>query len=366
MASAIVISAATFFGLLHAACGDDDERGADVAPDGGVEAAPPTLPTIETRPVVCDPAVPLPSDLRCTGLYADFDARTIAPDAREFAPAGSFWSDGATKRRFLKLPAGSKIDTTDMDEWVFPVGTKVWKEFAVGGKVIETRLFTKVEPARWVFTTYVWRADATAALRDDTGARNVAGTYEIPSAVQCSKCHGGHTDRLLGVEAVSLGLPGATGLTLATLANEGLLSVPPPATTITLPGDARAQAALGYLHINCGVPCHSPNSRGTSSFTGLLMRLSAKALLAGPVNVADTDTYKTTIGSDGGVPFVTTQYLDDDRFVGHLRVTPKNPDKSLVWSVVSLRGPGQMPPIVSHEIDQKGAQLLRDWIGGLP
>jgi hypothetical protein len=363
VAGGLLLLSAALIAALHVGCGDDEEPIAPGTLDGGDAQS---LPTIDTRPVVCDPAVPLPSDLRCTGLYANFDAKTISPDAREFAPALTFWSDGSTKRRWMQLPAGSTIDTTDMDEWVFPVGTKVWKEFTVAGKLAETRLFTKVDASRWDFTTYIWRADATAAIRQDTGEPAFIGTYEVPNTVHCSQCHNGHADRLLGVDAVSLGLPGATGITLASLASEGRLSAPPATTSITLPGDARAQSALGYLHINCGVTCHSPNSRGTSSFTGLLMRLSAKELLAGPVNVTQTDTYKTSIGADGGVPFVTTQYLDDTRFGGFRRITPKDPDKSLVWAVVSLRGEGQMPPIVSHEIDKTGEQLLRDWIAGLP
>jgi hypothetical protein len=350
-------------GWLHAACGDDGAPG-EPAIEAGTDGGG-TIPIIATRPEVCDKSVPLPSDLRCTGLYADFAAKTISPTAREFAPALVLWSDGAAKRRFLELPPGSKIDTADMDEWIFPVGTKVWKEFTVGAKPVETRLFTKVEPARWAFTTYIWNSEGTSAIRRDDGQPNAVGTYEIPNTVHCSQCHNGHADRLLGVDAISLGLPGASGITLATLAAAGTLTAPPQATTIALPGDDRTNNALGYLHINCGVTCHSTSVVGTSQFTGLHMRLSAKALLAGPTTVNDTGVYKTAV-LDGGAPIATTQYIDDPRFVGFKRVTPKNPDKSLVWAVVSLRGEGQMPPIISHEIDMNGAVLLRDWIASLP
>ena len=37
-----------------------------------------------------------------------------------------------------------------MDEWHFPVGTKVWKEFSRDGKRLETRLFWKTEPNGWL------------------------------------------------------------------------------------------------------------------------------------------------------------------------------------------------------------------------
>ena len=54
------------------------------------------------------------------------------------APTEALWSDGAVKRRFIYLPPGTTIDTTNMDEWVFPVGTKFWKEFSVDGRKLRT------------------------------------------------------------------------------------------------------------------------------------------------------------------------------------------------------------------------------------
>lgn len=351
------VAATTFAG-----CGGDDPP----PPNAGVVPLPPAPeagPVIDSRPVVCDDKELLPGDLRCTGLYADFNAKTIKPEAREFSPALSLWSDGAAKRRWLFLPPGTKIDTTNMDEWIFPAGTKVWKEFQVDGKLVETRLFAKKQDGEWGFATYEWSADATAALRLDSGKPNAVGTYEIPNSVHCSQCHNGHADRLLGVEAVLLGMPSAAGITLTSLKAEGLLSTPPAVTTITLPGDERTQKALGYLHVNCGIACHSPVAAGTSNFTGLHLRLSARQLLAGgPVLPAATDTFTTTIGK----PFVSTQYLDDQRFVGFQRVIAKNPDKSLLLAVVQVNDTASMPPIVRHKVDDAGVQLLKDWILALP
>src|SRR5438034_672761 len=102
----LLTASAAAFGAAHAACGkngDDPGEATNITPDGGNSDAPPTIPS---RAEVCDPSIALPSELRCTGLYSDFAAKTIAPDAREFAPAYPLWSDGATKRRFLLLPTG--------------------------------------------------------------------------------------------------------------------------------------------------------------------------------------------------------------------------------------------------------------------
>ena len=40
------------------------------------------------------------------------------------APAYELWSDGALKRRWIRLPPDGRIDTSDMDSWVFPIGTQ--------------------------------------------------------------------------------------------------------------------------------------------------------------------------------------------------------------------------------------------------
>jgi hypothetical protein len=72
----------------------------------------------------------LPSELRCTGLYGDWATRTIASDVEYYDPGYKLWSDGAVKRRWIRLPPQTQIDTTDMEDWQFPVGTKIWKESA--------------------------------------------------------------------------------------------------------------------------------------------------------------------------------------------------------------------------------------------
>src|SRR5690606_35012367 len=85
------------------------------------------------------PALPAPPlHLADTGLYADFVHRELHPEVVTFTPQYPLWSDGATKRRFLRLPPGTAIDASDPEHWVFPVGTRLWKEFAFERR-IETR-----------------------------------------------------------------------------------------------------------------------------------------------------------------------------------------------------------------------------------
>jgi hypothetical protein len=188
--------------------------------------------------------------------------------------------------------------------------------------------------------------------------------YEIPTQKDCDKCHHGSPDKLLGIEAVALSLPTAQGATLRSLAEKGLLSNPPDVLERSIPEDAtgKAAGALGYLHANCGMPCHS--ARGLGDETKLVLRLRAGEfwpdLGGAPSSVAQTDIYQATLNQVGTTASV------NQKFPGALRVTPGAHDKSLIWLVSHLRGTYQMPPLVSHQIDEVGTQILADWIDALP
>ena len=135
-----------------------------------------------TAPLCVEPAAGLPTDVFCTGLYTGSDPTKLAVDAMPYAPGVTLWSDGAEKHRYLHLPPGTKIDTSDMDAWRFPVGTKAWKEFRVEGALVETRLFWKRTDTTWESGTYVWDAAGKAATLN-TAPKGIilASGYEIPT-----------------------------------------------------------------------------------------------------------------------------------------------------------------------------------------
>jgi hypothetical protein len=68
---------------------------------------------------------------------------TLSPDVSPYAPSTPLWADGASKRRFIYLPPGTTIDSRDPDHWLFPNGTKIWKEFSRDGRKLETRYLEK-------------------------------------------------------------------------------------------------------------------------------------------------------------------------------------------------------------------------------
>jgi len=298
-----------------------------------------------------------PAELRCTGLYDDWAARRVAGNVHAFSPGTALWSDGAQKQRWLYLPPGQPIDASDPDEWVFPVGTKAWKEFSVGGRRVETRLYAKVSGDRWQRATYVWSPDQTAASRADDGIRNWEGTgYEIPPVTDCDKCHAGRRDRLLGVEAIGLGEASATGLPLELLVRQGRIvpALDGAAAQLPLAMPPAQRAALSWLHVNCGVSCHNRAADARAMGTRLFLRLELGQVTAARQGAGALDPIVTTVA-------VATRAA---RWPG-LRITAGSPAQSQLFRLASSRGPDQMPPLLSHLPDPEGTRILREWIESL-
>ncbi len=320
-----------------------------------------------SKPYPCpEPTNTAPDDVFCIGLYANGAATRYEPTAIPYTPGTTFWSDGAEKQRYLALPDATTIDTTDMDAWKFPVGTKAFKEFRFDNKLVETRMLWKQAATNWVTATYIWDdTQSSATLNTSTQAVLLASGYEIPTAKNCGKCHHGGSDKLLGVEAVALALPSAKGQTLERLVAKGLLSNPPSQTSISLPEDDSgvAAAALSFVHSNCGMACHS--TRGLGEETQLVLRLradefwSADGSAAPAEVVTNTDPYKAAVNVDPTTASVV------QAFPGAKRITPGQHDQSLLWLLSHRRDQYQMPPLVSHVIDEADSLALANWIDSL-
>src|SRR5262245_27296145 len=62
-----------------------------------------------------------PPTLMDTGLCVDAACTQIAAGIKTYKPRWELYSDGATKKRWIYLPPGTQIDTSDPDYWQFPV-----------------------------------------------------------------------------------------------------------------------------------------------------------------------------------------------------------------------------------------------------
>ena len=304
-----------------------------------------------------------------TGLYADAAARTVDPRNRLFAPQYPLWTDGAGKRRWIRLPEGATIDATNVDRWDFPVGTRFWKEFAFGGRPVETRLLWRARADQWVFATYAWNEDLSdAVLVPEGGLPDAAEVapgkrHSIPSVSECRSCHDSSRTEILGFTALQLSddrdpnaphaeplTPGM--LTLRTLVAEARLQ-PARRELVANPpriqaADPRTRAVLGYLSANCG-SCH--NRESSIASLGLVLKHSTQEDPACPPALA-------TAAEKPGHWVVPTAPPGESRVI-----KPGRPELSaLIARARSRRPSSQMPPLGTVVVDRAAVDLLTAWV----
>lgn len=346
---------------------------------------PPPPPVVPTPPPVYVP-VPLkfadmsglPKNLSETGLFADIVAKTIATEVHSYSPQYPLWSDGAKKERWIYLPPGTVINTKDMDRWIFPVGTKFWKEFSFEGKRVETRFFVKVSEGDdlmdWRFSTYQWNEEETEAFRvGATGTETSASlpgsskTHTLPSLLECASCHRKGGDPILGFDVLQLSSdrdPGAphaeplkTGqLLLKSLNAQKKLSHPPKHDVRIPTNDPKTRAALGYLHGNCG-HCHNPEGFAAPSLFFNRFEYSNRS-------AKETAAFETGVNK----PTVFLHVPGNLPLHSSFRIKKGSASQSAVVALMQNREGmpiPQMPPIGTQIIDEEAIRLIKSWIRGL-
>jgi len=314
---------------------------------------------------------PLPELLSQTGLYVAGSITDVSADVLSFTPQYPLWTDGATKRRWIWLPPDSFIDARNANAWDFPIGTRLWKEFAMG-RPIETRMIERVADGSWRFATYVWRddgSDAVLAPTDGIPALAVAtapnGRYSIPSEYDCRACHEGAAAPAIGFSALQLwpdrdplALHGRASapddLDLRTLAARGLIRNLSPSLLDRPPRIAAAspeeRAALGYLHGNCG-HCHSdPELAGAAVPVGILLAQ----------DVTDPESTTRILRS---LVNVTSRFRGPGTTDPATVVVPGHADQSVLVTRMRSRDPrAQMPPLGTAIPDRDSLELVERWI----
>ena len=308
----------------------------------------------------------LPVRLAETGLFAADGSGVVAKANRPFSPQYPLWTDGAAKRRWIHLPAGTLIDASNPRLWGFPVGTRLWKEFSFAGRPVETRFLWKASEAGWLAGSYVWNKEGTDAVLADSdgvaGAAQIAPgkQHNIPSRSDCAACHG-ESRRPLGFNPLQLsddrdpnaihGEPlVADMLTLKTLFDEDLLAGADPALRRTPPriaaGDPLTRAVLGYMAGNCGA-CHN----GDGQIAAQLPSFAYPDVLDGDAVV------RQMIG-------LPSRWQAKGRAEGTLLIDPMSPESSAVLLRMSSRRPSsQMPPLGTVMQDREAIEKIRRWIG---
>ena len=200
------------------------------------------------------------------------------------------FSDGATKRRTVRLPPGTSAVYDPTAAFGFPDGTVFTKSFgfradardtALPIQWIETRVEWKARGS-WNFMAYRWNDAGTQAIAEpggevvDLSFVDVDGVaqnahYLVPSQLQCEQCHSesgavapiGPKARLLNTDQA---YDGGTENQLAHWSRLGILSgAPDPASAPKLPAAADPDACFTEdVETRCGRPVlrHRPGRAG--------------------------------------------------------------------------------------------------------
>ena len=298
----------------------------------------------------------IPQFLSESGCFAEDDPTTPLDSLIPYDVNSEFWSDGASKKRWLAVPDGEYVDIDDAGDFQFPRGSVLIKEFSLNDKRLETRFMVRHQDGGWGGYTYLWNDDQSDAELLRTGAEFLVGDqlYSIPNENQCAECHTDIANNTLGPELLQLNrkmLYPATGQTanqLTTLEHIGLFSRPLTNAPGTLAKLTRIEDESGtveekvrsYLHANCS-QCHRP---------GGLDRVSADF------------RYQAEKGM--GVCDVDPQ-LNDFGIEGAKLIAPGDPARSIVLTRMTITGDDQMPPISRNVPHAQAIDLLKEYITNL-
>jgi uncharacterized repeat protein (TIGR03806 family) len=330
---------------------------------------------IATKPYLEMPAEAdgrIPRLLSQTGVFSDTPKRIASPGLIPYDLNVAFWSDGADKSRWIAVPAGQILFSAS-GEWRFPAGTVFVKNFDLGldaanpavKRRLETRILVRDSKGGVYGAVYKWRPDGSDAELLSTSAtetiqvKSATGnpqeqTWYYPSRQDCLTCHTAGAGGVLGVKTRQLNRPftypsGVIDNELRTWNHLGLFT---PAfkdeelqkfTALAAAGDTRRSLqdrARSYLDANCA-QCHRPGGTVANFDARYDTPLDKQALIDGPVLI--------------------DQGIDRPRVI-----SPHDIWRSIAYMRVDTTGDIRMPPLARETIDQKGVQLLGEWINSLP
>jgi uncharacterized repeat protein (TIGR03806 family) len=284
----------------------------------------------------------------------------------------AFWSDGADKSRWVAVPSG-KIAFAATGEWSFPAGTVFVKTFELPTDAanpgikrrLETRLLVRDSAGGVYGALYKWRADGsdadllTAAQTEDIPVKTATGevhqqTWYFPSRRDCLTCHTAEAGGVLGVKTRQMNrlfaYPSGVsdnelrswnhiGLFEPAIKNDDFPNFPRLAALNDL-SRTLEERGRSYLDANCS-QCHRPGGTVANFDARYDTPLDRQELIDGPVLI------------DEGI--------DKPRVI-----SPHDVWRSILFMRVNTSGDIKMPPLARATVDQKGVQLLNEWITSMP
>jgi len=318
-----------------------------------------------------------PPLLSQTGAFKDMHSLTPSESLIPYDLNISFWSDGATKSRWISVPNdaaghGAKIGFQPNGEWTFPNGTVFVKHFELPvdetrpdvKRRLETRLLVRDAAGGVYGVTYKWRADNSDAdlletnLSEDIVIKTATGTrtqtWYYPSRQDCLTCHTARAGGVLGVKTRQLNRDlsypgGVTDNELRAWNHLGLFE--PALNEAEIPNYAKlARAddltrgledrARSYLDANCA-HCHRPGGTVAYFDARYDTPLARQNLIEGQVLI--------------------NQGIDNPR-----TIAPNDIWRSILFMRVNTVEAIKMPPLAHQVLDEQAVALLRQWIQSLP
>lgn len=300
-----------------------------------------------------------PETLSKTGCFDPQDLSKTLARVYPYEVNAPFWSDGAEKKRWFALPPGGQVAWNPAGLAEFPRGSVLIKEFARGGKKLETRFFVLQDDGKWAGYSYEWNSAGTDARfigeRGKVVDTGDGQQWSFPAQRDCFRCHSQVMNFTLGwelpqINVASKDAAGQLSWQLLEWQKLGLVSNklgfnPAEAPHLTSPHDSSATLPLrarAYLHANCAF-CHRAGSSEPSNFD---FRAS----------LSFTDMKICNIVAD----------LDDLGVPEARMFKPLLPEQSIIHMRLVRNDYARMPPLASLKLDDEGGILIRDWIKNTP
>ncbi len=298
-----------------------------------------------------------PQKLSETGCFQPDDPTRPVSGLIPYGVNAPLWSDDAEKHRWFAIPDGTAIQIDDDgNNWIFPPGSVLVKEFRLAGKRVETRLLIRHDDGGWAGYSYEWDAqERDATLLAGAKSKTVAGqVWDYPSPAQCMFCHTEAAGYALGPETIQLNglftypVTGKTANQLATYEQIGLFTTAlpdrpenlPALTNFMDPAEPLAERARAYLHANCS-SCHRPSAIELADFR-----------------------YDTSLG---GMGICNVEPLHNDMGLGSTArlLVPGSPDYSILFARMKTTEAGRMPMLGTRIVDPVGVKVVGSWISSL-
>lgn len=317
-----------------------------------------------------------PRKLSATGVFASTGALTLAPGVYDFDIAAPMWNDHATSQRAVAFPdlkkanvKGARLESPEGAVFARTISLQMETGNPASQRRIETQLL-HFDGIDWRGYSYRWnesQTDADLVEKDGAFATIEVADGSAPdgrrlqkwrfhSRAECIRCHQVEFHQRHG-NLNAFTLPQLTAdrdhdgdTELKRLVDLGLIEasasvVSARGATLVDPHDTTAPLgtrARSYLHSNCS-HCHRPG--GTGAVT-----------MYWPVNFKDDRTGAFNVPPVRG-----------DFGIANARiVAPGRAAQSTILYRMLTTGTGRMPAIGSHEVDERGALLVQQWIDSMP